>query len=266
MSFGNLLGQLVQNGLGGSAPAQSRVQGSEQHLRSSQLDGIFGQIQNQLSRRGVGGGSSGSGSGFAQTAETWLRGNQVGTLSGAQVGGIGAVAGALLGGGVGGAAKGGAMAVLGTLALGALRNARNRQETDAASGTASMPAEITEADADAVTHPDMERVVLKAMLNAAKADGQIDKEELKTILGKTGDLTDSEKQLVISEMSGPVDIDGIARDARTPAQAAEVYAASLMAIHVDTDDERQYLARLATALGLDAATVEELHKMTGASV
>ncbi|MEE4208131.1 MAG: hypothetical protein V2I43_02555 [Parvularcula sp.] len=38
-------------------------------------------------------------------------------MSGAKIGGLGAAAGAVFGGGLGGAAKGGAMAVLGTLAL-----------------------------------------------------------------------------------------------------------------------------------------------------
>ena len=56
--------------------------------------------------------------------------DQVGGMSGAQLGGIGAVAGALLGGGVGGAARGGALAVLGTLALGALKNAQAKAAAD----------------------------------------------------------------------------------------------------------------------------------------
>jgi uncharacterized membrane protein YebE (DUF533 family) len=55
-------------------------------------------------------------------------------------------------------------------------------------------------------------------------------------------------------MRRPPDIQGLAAEARTPEVAAEVYAASLLAIEVDTQAERDYLKRLADALGLDAAT------------
>ena len=65
-------------------------------------------------------------------------------------------------------------------------------------------------------------------------------------------------------MRGPPDIDALARDARTPELAAQVYAASLLAIDVDTDAERDYLQRLASALRLDADTVRRLHFAVGA--
>ena len=46
--------------------------------------------------------------------------------------------------------------------------------------------------------------------------------------------------------------------------AAQVYAASLLAIDSDSESERAYLRALAEALGLDAETVAQLHGMTGA--
>jgi uncharacterized membrane protein YebE (DUF533 family) len=45
--------------------------------------------------------------------------------------------------------------------------------------------------------------------------------------------------------------------------AAEVYAASLFAIDVDTPAERQYLRQLAQGLGLDEGAVQRLHLMLG---
>jgi uncharacterized membrane protein YebE (DUF533 family) len=51
---------------------------------------------------------------------------------------------------------------------------------------------------------------------------------------------------------------------RNPAQAAEVYAASLLAIDVDSEAERAYLRNLAAALRLDAGVVSFLHRTTGA--
>ena len=104
------------------------------------------------------------------------------------------------------------------------------------------------------------------MISAAKADGQIDQDEMKKIIGKisAGDVTDEEKKFVLDEMSAPIDIAGLAAEARNPAQAAQIYAASILAIDADTDQEKQYLADLASALGLDAGTVAQLHQMTGA--
>ena len=69
---------------------------------------------------------------------------------------------------------------------------------------------------------------------------------------------------MLEEMRAPLDIQALAAEARTPAQAAEIYAASLLAIDIDTDNERQYLRDLAQALKLDPATVDQLHQMTGA--
>jgi uncharacterized membrane protein YebE (DUF533 family) len=85
-------------------------------------------------------------------------------------------------------------------------------------------------------------------------------------VGKPGGdgVTDDEKQFVLSEMAAPIDIQALAAEARTPAQAAQIYAASILAIDADTDQEKQYLANLANALGLDDATVAQLRQMTGA--
>jgi uncharacterized membrane protein YebE (DUF533 family) len=266
MSLGNLLGQLVQNGMGGSAPSQRRVESAREHMGNSGLGGILGQVQDALNRSGINTGSVGQGgSGIADQAKAWLGKEQVGGLSGAKVGGIGALAGAVLGGGIGGAAKGGALAVLGTLALGALRNAQANQHATAGEAAAHPDALPPVADAESVVAPEMERLVIRAMLGAAKADNQIDQQELAAIFGKLEEssVTAEERQFLMEEMAKPVDVQALAAEVRTPAQAAEIYAASLVAIHVDTEDERRFLANLASALGLDEATVSELHKLTG---
>ena len=57
------------------------------------------------------------------------------------------------------------------------------------------------------------------------------------------------------EMQKPIDSDAIARQATSPELAVQVYAASLLAIEVDTAAERAYLRDLAARLGLDANAV-----------
>ena len=105
-------------------------------------------------------------------------------------------------------------------------------------------------------------LLIKAMIAAAKADGHIDDDERAAVLGQIDEqgLDQEAHAFVEAEMAKPLDIYEITsavRDART---AAEVYAASLMAIDVDTDAERKYLDMLATRLGLDDGTKERIEK------
>jgi uncharacterized membrane protein YebE (DUF533 family) len=262
MSFGDILGQIMQQGLGGQGRPNAHAQNAARSLGGAGggLEGILGQLQGALGRAGIDTGNlQQSAEGLGGKAQDFLRKDQVGSLSGAQVGGIGAIAGALLGGGLGGAARGGAMAVLGTLALTALRNA---QAARAGAPEAQMP--VDRADVDAVTSPDSERLLLAAMISAAKADGTIDQDEMQKIIGKLGQVTPEEKQFVLEQMAAPVDLGALAGQVGGRAQAAQVYAASLLAIESDTEAEKAYLRELAASLGLDDGTVAQLHAMTGA--
>lgn len=258
MSFGNILGQIMQQGLGGQTGTRERLQTTADNMdQRDGLQGIFGQIQEAL---GGAGGPGGAVGGFADKARDFMRQEQVGGLSGAQIGGIGAAAGALLGGGLGGAARGGAMAVLGTLALGALKRAQAAREASGDAAPTVAPSEIR-----AVTGEDSEKLVLTAMISAAKADGQIDQTEMQKIIGKisSDQATAAEKQFVLDQMARPLDVAALAAEVRNPAQAAQVYAASILAIHADTDQEKAYLRQLAQALGLAPEAVAQLHQMTG---
>ena len=276
MGYDNILGQILQQGLGQGSPTRDRLDTAGRDLgASSGMDAIFKQVQEALRGAGIPtGGTAGStggtaeaAGGLADMARDFLQKDQVGGLSGAQLGGIGAAAGALLGGGLGGAARGGAMAVLGTLALGALKRAQAK-----ASGIPSSDLDqdgALQVDPDEVrslVDEDSERSVLRAMISAAKADGRIDRDEIGKIVSKmTADsVTEDEKAFVREEMERPIDLAALASKVRTPAQAAEIYAASLLAISVDTAEEQRYLHDLTAALDLDAATVAELHRMTGA--
>ncbi len=275
MSFGSILGQIMQDGLGNQGQTRGRLQTTGRNLDQGGgggLDSIFGQLQSALG--GLGGGTGGTGQsaggGFADKARDFIKKDQVGSLSGAQIGGIGAAAGALLGGGLGGAARGGAMAILGTLALGALKRAQASRAgapdpTAAAAPSTPNLEPVDREEINSVTGPDAERMVLKAMISAAKADGEIDQAEMQKIIGKISkdDVTPEERQFVLDEMGRPLDVQGLAAEARTPGQAAQIYAASLLAIDVDSDQERRYLADLVGALQLDPETVSQLHGMTG---
>lgn len=188
----------------------------------------------------------------------------------AAVGGLGALAGALLGGGRG-AMGGGLMAVLGSLAYSAWQSqgAAAASPAGAAPGMAGAPGMAAAIAPNG--HPDMQRkamLFIRAMIQAAKADGQVDQQETQRITGKLGDLgNDNEaREFVASEMRRPIDIASLVRDVTTPQEASEVYAASLMAIEVDTQAERDYMADLAGALNLPRPVVTQIHSALGVSV
>ena len=119
------------------------------------------------------------------------------------------------------------MAVLGTLALGALKRAQAQRRRRTA---AAQPA--TSDEIQAITGPDAERLLLRAMISAAKADGQIDQAEMQKVIGRLAadSVTAEEKQFVLDQIAAPIDVAALAAEARSPAQAAEVYAASLLAM------------------------------------
>jgi uncharacterized membrane protein YebE (DUF533 family) len=72
-------------------------------------------------------------------------------------------------------------------------------------------------------------------------------------------LDADDKAFVMDELRKPLDVDAVAKGARSPEEAAEMYAASLLAIDVNNAAERGYLALLAARLRLDDKLVEHLH-------
>ena len=48
-----------------------------------------------------------------------------------------------------------------------------------------------------------------------------------------------------------------------PQLAAQIYAASLLAIEVDTQEEKDYLNKLAADMGLSPQVKERIHEMVG---
>jgi len=286
MSFGNILGQLLEQGISGQSQTKARIGNSARNISQGGqgMEEILGSLQSMLGGAapgarpsvpaqpaGMGAGRSTKGSplgGLADAAKAFLGQPQAGGMSGAQLGGLGAIAGALLGGGGGamrGAAGGGAMAILGTLALAALQNARAGGQT-ATGGQFAAGAAPLRADIAAVASEESERLALRAMIAAAKADGQIDQAEMDRILGhlKAEEVTEAERRFVLDEIRKPLDLSDLAKDVHNSAQAAEVYAASLLAIDIDSEAEREYLRNLASALRLDSGVVSFLHQSTGA--
>lgn len=108
---------------------------------------------------------------------------------------------------------------------------------------------------------DLSRALVRAMIAAAKADGHVTPEEQSRIFENLSALSleRDDQAFVLEELGKPLDIEAVAAEAKTPEQAAEIYAASLLAIDPSGPAERGYLGLLAARLKLDPALVEHLH-------
>ncbi|NKN32130.1 tellurite resistance TerB family protein [Marichromatium bheemlicum] len=240
--FGDLLGSLLQNNLS-STGTQRLTQGLGQHSATSAEGGGGGLSALLDGARGV----------LGQAADNPL-----------QAGGLGAALGSVLGGGgdaVRGALTGGALAMLAGVAYKALANAEGQGAAQPPAPPAALP-EPVQADA---ARDDKARLLVRAMINAAKADGQIGVDEMQRIVDQAAasGLEAQVRQWLADELLRPLDLDAFAAEIPDRETAAEVYAASLLAIEVDTPEERAYLDGLAARTGLGSEVTAQLQGALG---
>jgi uncharacterized membrane protein YebE (DUF533 family) len=218
------------------------------------------------------GGLGGAGGGAADTARDMLGGaSRAAQQNPLAVGGLAALAGAFLGGKTNvphGALGGGALALLASLALASLKGPQDAQAApNTATPAQDAPLGLREPQTPAEEQElqDKASLIISAMISAAKADGAIDASEAQRTVGKlqAAGADPQTRQLIADEMLKPLDMDALIARARSPQLAAEVYAASLLAIEVDTPAEQDYLRRLADGLRLDPATVQRVHQTLG---
>ena len=194
--------------------------------------------------------------------------------TGAVAGAAGLAAGMLMGKKgskmLGKAAKYGAVAALGGLAY----HAWQRSQSGGAAPGGPAPGPDAEYEAppanetaflpppqDEEANDKLGKSLVRAMIAAAKADGRIDAEENQRIFERLEalNLDPQTKAFVFDEMSAPLNLDAVVAGADTPEHAAEIYAASLVAIEADTAAEKAYLQMLAARLGLQPALVDQIH-------
>ena len=243
---GGGLGSVLGSMLGGSRQPTSTGGGL-----GSVLGSILGSGQSASANTGGGlGGVLGSMLGGG--------GVQRGVLGGA----LGSVLGSMLGGGR--SRSGINWGLVGGLAMAAFQMLGNR--SNAAAGGASSLAgleqmldpEQSAAPVDEARIQQQALVLIKAMINAAKSDGQIDEQERQNILSKIAELGADEAEFLRQELAKPLNLDFV-RDAN-PDMASNVYLMSLMAINLDTPEEANYMRQLAQQLGLDSQAVNTLHE------
>lgn len=146
--------------------------------------------------------------------------------------------------------------------LGGLMAAMTGAATAGAGGMSSLFETMTKGTPVAAMAEENARLMIRAMIQAAKSDGEIDAAEQKAILSHLDGASAEEIAFVQAELAAPVDVTALAKDTGDTAKA-QVYSAALMPITVNTDAERQYLSALATALGLDSGKIDQIHSSMG---
>ncbi len=163
----------------------------------------------------------------------------------------------------------GGLAAIAGLAFAAWSRHRKAAGLPAAEGLApqSAPPEFLPASNRPDESSELARVLLFAMIAAARADGRLDGDERSAIHEGVArlPLSELERAELHAALERPADIEWLVRQASCPERAAEIYAASLLAIEVDTPAERGYLAMLAARLELPEELVAALHRESGAS-
>ncbi|MGE8150807.1 tellurite resistance TerB family protein [Pseudomonas vancouverensis] len=106
------------------------------------------------------------------------------------------------------------------------------------------------------------QAILKALVAAAKADGHIDERERNLIEGEFRklDIDEELQHWLHAELNKPLDPADVARAARTPEIAAEMYIASVMLVDEESFMEKSYLDELARQLRLEPGLKTELEK------
>ncbi len=179
--------------------------------------------------------------------------NQLGT--GAALGGLGAlIFGTQTGRSVAvGAAKIGALALIGGLAYKAYQNYQTGKPLiDSGNATAEAAPRGSGFEPDTVDN-DNAALLIHTMLAAAAADGRVDSDEQNRILGslKQAGMDAGAEEFIANALNNPPSIDDIAARVRTREEAVQVYTAARIAIEPDTSREASFLAQLADRLGIE---------------
>lgn len=252
----DLVGSFMQSAMAPSG--QARIENALTELQSK----LGGAAQGQ----GGVGGILGNVLGAAKTTLGNAADNPI------QVAGIGAVLGSVLGGGsrsLSGAVKGGALAMLAGIAYQAFVNSSQSPQSDTkvpAGGGALPPGlKAPETPTEAQALESTAALVIRGMMEIAKSDGQVSAEEIERIVGqlKTAGMAGDVEAWILDQLRRPLDLDAFVAQIPSTEVAAQVYAASLIAVEVDTPAERQYLADFAAKTGLTPAVVSQIHRTVG---
>lgn len=192
--------------------------------------------------------------------------------------GVGALLGSLFGGskGVKKAAKNvavvGGSAALAALAYKMYQNwSSGTQSSQGGYGASSSSSDnndpfaaYNQSQAKAMLSNENGKLIIEAMVFAARADGHIDAQEQEIIMNTANQLGGNTNTLIRECLNKPLNPYYLAAKVQNREQAVDIYRLSAAAIVADNDQERHYLSDLASALGLDSLAVQQLNQEASA--
>jgi uncharacterized membrane protein YebE (DUF533 family) len=186
--------------------------------------------------------------------------NQLGAA--ATAGGLGAV---VLGTKTGrsaalGAAKLGALALIGGLAYKAYQNYAQGKPMIGSGFTPEQAPNGSGFEPQAVTN-DTAILYIRAMIAAAAADGRVDAGEQQKLMGamqQVGGADQAAREFLQRELNNPATSDELAAACQSQEQAVQVFTAARMVIDLDTQEENDFLVELAGKLGIDGKLAQHI--------
>jgi uncharacterized membrane protein YebE (DUF533 family) len=151
------------------------------------------------------------------------------------------------------AVKLGALAMIGGLAYKAMQNYQAGKPLITGATTApAAPPSGSGFEPAAVTNEAAQHYI-EAMIAAAAADGRIDSDEhekLVSSLSQAG-LGNEAEAFLAQQLNNPRSVQELAASVKSPQEAVQLYTAARMAVADNSPAEKQFLAALASALGID---------------
>ncbi|PWQ94864.1 DUF533 domain-containing protein [Leucothrix arctica] len=250
---GKVMGGNSGSSTGGLGGMLGGLMGGQQGGSTGGLGGLLGSLT---------GGSTSQTGGSAGGLGGLLGGLMGGQQGGSSAGGLGGLLSGLAGQGQQGGATGGLGGLLGQLGGATAATSGSTPDfgsmfNDALQGNA--PEQVSDADERNAA------VLLRAMISAAKSDGQLDADEKAKItehLSEDG-VTEEEAEFVRNELAAPLDLQGLIADVPSGLEQ-QVYLMSLMSITLDTKEEAVYLDALRQGLNISEQASNEIHTQLGA--
>lgn len=247
--MGGGAGNSTGGGLGGMLGG---LMGGQTGGSTGGLGGMLGQLTGGNSAQsGAGGGLGGL-----------LGGLMGGQAGGSSAGGLGGLLSGLAGQGQQGGAAGGLGGLLGSLGGATAATSGSTPDFGSMFNSAlqgNAPEQVSDTDEQNAA------VLLRAMISAAKADGELDADEKAKItehLSEDG-VTEEEATFVRNELAAPLDLQGLIADVPSGLEQ-QVYLMSLMSITLDTKEEAVYLDALRQGLNISEQASNEIHQKLGA--
>ena len=152
------------------------------------------------------------------------------------------------------AAKIGALALIGGLAYKAYQHHAEGQPPGAEGDVRPEPAPKGSGFEESAVSDQAATTYLRAMIAAAAADGRLDADEQRRL---TATLTEAgmdreAEAFIAQEINNPASIDELVAGVSDQREALQLYTAARLAIEPNTQAEQEFLATLASRLGIDA--------------